>query len=246
VADGDRGGSRVFIELKRDVPYETVPEETGLKIAFAKAVISGAVQPAPVKETDLPPPAAPAAAEPAKPWPRLRRSPRSPQPRSRRDPDPIEADGTLRDYKAFTISESPPRIVFDIPAVRTSAKTEQRIPVASGPVGRVRYLGYPDKVRVVIETQKPYLSRYSADPAETGLLVRVGDGAAAGGSLKLAAGSAPATAEAKPKPEPAAGAPAWVNRVEFADEADGKSAVIIGTTQPVHTTSSRPGKSAST
>jgi type IV pilus assembly protein PilQ len=236
VADGDRGGSRVFIELKRDVPYETVPEETGLKIAFAKAVISTApVQPAPVKETDLPPPAAPAAAEPAKPW---KSATEITSITATQEPEGalirIEADGTLRDYNVFTISESPPRIVFDIPAVRTSAKTEQRIPVANGPVGRVRYLGYPDKVRVVIETQKAYLSRYSADPSETGLLVRVGDGAAAGGSLRLAAGSAPpATAEAKPKPEPAAGAPAWVNRVEFADEADGKSAVIIGTTQPV-------------
>lgn len=235
VAGGDRA-SRVFIELKRDVPYGTVPEETGVKIAFPKAALAAAPdKPAPVTETHLPPPAAPATAEPEKPW---KPATEITSITAAQEPDGtlirIEADGTLQDYKAFTISESPPRIVFDIPAVRTSAKTEQRIPVAGGPVGRIRYLGYPDKVRVVIETQKPYLGRYAAEPAETGLVVRVGDGVAAGGSLKLAAGTAPATVAAKPKPEAAPGALAWVNRVEFADEADGKSAVIIGTTQPVH------------
>ncbi len=224
--DGTRV-ARVFIELKRDVPYELVPEEAGLKIAFLKAAVSAAAPPATVKETDVPAPA-----EPAKPWlpageiTRVTATPESGGTLIR-----IEADGTLRDYKAFTISETPPRIVFDIPGVRASAKTEQRIPVASGPVGRVRYLDYPDKVRVVIETQKPYLSRYSADPVENGLMVRVGDGVAAGGPLTLASGAPPAAVQAKP--EPVAGSPAWVNRVEFADEPDGKSTVIIGTTRPV-------------
>ena len=233
VSDVDRVASQVFIELKRDVPYETVPEESGLKIAFPKAAVATApVQPAPVKETDLSPPAAPSAPEPEKPWP-----PATEITSITVAQEPggalikIEADGALRDYKAFTISESPPRIVFDIPAVRTSAKTEQRIPVSGGPVGKIRYLGYPDKVRVVIETQKAYLSRYSADPAEVGLLVHVGDGAAAGGPLKLAAGTTPVAAPAKS--ETAAGAPALVNRVEFADETDGKSSLIIGTTRPV-------------
>ncbi|MCU0559961.1 MAG: type IV pilus secretin PilQ [Desulfobacterales bacterium] len=234
-AAGEDRASMVLIELKRDVPYGTVPEETGLKIAFPKAARAAASdKPAPVTETPLPPPAAPATKEPAKPW----------QPATEitsitavQEPGGalirIEADGTLRDYKAFTISESPPRIVFDIPAVRTSAKTEQRIPVAGGPVGRVRYLGYPDKVRVVVETQKSYLGRYAAEPAETGLVVRVGDAVAAGEPLGRAAEPAPAPVAVKPKTEAAPGAPAWVNRVEFADEAEGKSAVIIGTTQPV-------------
>ncbi|MFO7707026.1 MAG: type IV pilus secretin PilQ [Desulfobacterales bacterium] len=225
--------SRVTIELKRDVDYGMVPEAAGLKIVFPKASLATAsVQPAAVKEADVPPPAAPVAPAPESAW---RAATEIKAVTAAQEPDGtlirIEADGTLRDYKAFTLSENPPRIVFDIPSVRTAAKTEQRIPVAGGPVGRVRYLGYPDKVRVVIETQKSYLSRYSADPSETGLTVRVADGAAAGGQLKLAAGPAPAAPPAKAGS--AAGAPAWVNRVEFADEDDGKSAVIIGTTRPV-------------
>ncbi len=231
VADG--GMSRVTIELKRDVQYGMVPEETGLKIAFPKATTSvTSVQQATVNETDVPAPVAPTATEPAKPWlPATEITSITATHESEATLIRIEADGTLRDYKAFTISEHPARIVFDIPAVRTAAKTEQRIPVSSGPVGKVRYLGYPDKVRVVIETQRPFLSRYSADPVETGLIVRVGESTAAGGQLKLATGAAPAAPQAKPEPE--AGAPAWVNRVEFADESDGKSAVIIGTTRPV-------------
>jgi type IV pilus assembly protein PilQ len=225
--------ARISIELKRDAPYEMLPEADGLKIVFQKDAPSPAVvQAETVKETDVPAPAAPAPAEAAKPRPPATEITAI---TATREPEAtlvhIEADGTLRDYKAFTISEEPPRIVFDIPAVRTAAKTEQRIPVSGGPVGKVRYLGYPDKVRVVIETQKPYLKRYSVDPAESGLIVRVGEGAAAGGQMKLAAGSAPAAPPAKA--EPSTGAPAWINRVEFADESDGKSALIIGTTRPV-------------
>ncbi|HSV91692.1 MAG TPA: type IV pilus secretin PilQ, partial [Desulfobacterales bacterium] len=99
---------------------------------------------------------------------------------------------------------------------------------------------YPDKIRVVIETQKAYLGSYSAEPVEDGLIIRVGNAAAMAPrpSLQLASSPAPAPA---PAPVAAASGPAWVNRVEFADEPDGKSAVIIGTTRPVQYDMSKAG-----
>jgi hypothetical protein len=148
----------------------------------------------------------------------------------------VEADGALRDYKAFTLTESPPRIVFDFSGIRSPYKGEQRMAVKTGPVSQVRHLGYPDKVRLVVETQKPYLGSYTVESVDNGLLIQVGEAATSstGKDLKLASGPAPVTPAAAAKPAAApAGSPAWVNRVEFADEEGGTSAVIIGTTHPV-------------
>jgi type IV pilus assembly protein PilQ len=146
----------------------------------------------------------------------------------------LEADGRLSDYKSFTMTEAPARIVFDLPGIRSTQKSEQRTAVSGGPVSRVRYFGYPDKVRVVIETDKAYLARYAAEPSDSGLVITVGgppaSGAGAPGKLTLASGPAPA---APPAPSAAPRGPATVNRVEFASEEDGRSALIIGTSAPV-------------
>jgi len=234
VAEGGQA-SRIFIALKRDVAYELIPEGADIKIAFPRAGAAAAAgQPAAIKETDMAAAAAPApAVVPAKPW-----SAATEITGVNATPSPdgvliaVVANGALQDYKSFTLAETPPRIVFDLPAVRSAAKSEQRIEVKGGPVDKIRYLGYPDKVRLVIHTQEPYLTQYSAEPTATGLVIRVGaaPAVASGRALKLASGAAPAPA----KPEPVvSGAPAWVNRVEFAGEDAGKSTVIIGTTRPV-------------
>ncbi len=243
VSDGGQA-ARILIELKRDVPYDLVPEEGGLKIAFAKAEPPLAALSTPaVQETDVAaPPVAPISSPPdMSAWPaatQIRAVTATPGPQGTLIQ--IEADGTLRDYKAFALTENTPRIVFDIPAVRTLATSEQRVTVASGPVGRVRYLGYPDKVRVVIETQKSFLDQYLADPVENGLAIRVGE-APAGRELTLASGPAPAPAAAPTTAAPVSGAPAWINRMEFAGEEDTTSALIIGTTRPVQYEISKAG-----
>jgi type IV pilus assembly protein PilQ len=148
----------------------------------------------------------------------------------------IEADGALQNYKAFTLSDGP-RIVYDLSGISSPFKSEQRAPVG-GPVQQVRHMAYPDKIRVVIETQKAYLGSYSAEPVEDGLIIRVGDAAAMSSRPVLQPAASPATA---PATKAAVTGTAWVNRVEFADEPDGKSAVIIGTTRPVQYDMSRTG-----
>lgn len=236
VAEGEKA-SRIFIALKRDVTYELTPEGADIKIAFPRAGAAAAADPpAAIKETDM---AAAAAPPPvvvqAQPWSAATEITGV---NATSSPDgvliAVEANGALQAYKTFTLTENPSRIVFDLPAVRSAAKSEQRIGVKGGPVDQVRYLGYPDKVRLVIQTQKPYLTQYSAEPTATGLLIRVGaaPAMAAGRELTLASGAAPAPAPAKFEPV-AGGATAWVNRVEFVSEDVGKSAVIIGTTRPV-------------
>jgi type IV pilus assembly protein PilQ len=229
--------SRIFISLKSDLAYELSPEGTNLKIVFPKAG-SPAAQASPallIKESDVDkaadqPPApknlVPATAlvsvnaEPSKDGAVIH----------------VEADGALQNYKSLTLTENPPRIVFDFPGIRSPYKGEQRMAVKTGPVSQVRHLAYPDKVRLVVETQRPYLGNYTAEIVDNGLLIQVGDAAAEskGKDLKLASGPAPSPAPQPANPAAAtAGSPARVNRVEFVDEPAGQTAIIIGTTRPV-------------
>ena len=200
-AEGGKG-ARIFIALKRDVAFELIPEGADIKIAFRRAGAAAAGgQPAAITETDMAAAPAPAAAVvPAKPW-----SAATEITGVNATPSPdgvliaVAANGALQDYKSFTLTENPPRIVFDLPAVQSAAKSEQRIAVKGGPVDQVRYLGYPDKVRLVIHTQKPYLTQYSAEPTDTGLVIRVGSApaTATGRELKLASGAAPASGQGR-------------------------------------------------
>ena len=115
----------------------------------------------------------------------------------------VEADGALQNYKSFTLTESPPRIVFDFPGLRSTYKGEQRMPVKTGPVSQVRHFAYPEKVRLVVETQKAYLASYTTEVVDSGFLIQVGNAAVGsvdpkGKDLKLASGPDP-----NPSPPPA-------------------------------------------
>ncbi|MBT8357230.1 MAG: type IV pilus secretin PilQ, partial [Deltaproteobacteria bacterium] len=113
-----------------------------------------------------------------------------------------------------------------------------------------RHFGYPDKVRVVLDTKKKYLSAFSAYPVETGLEIYVGattDAPVMASSEKVIAPikaitpekkdpvpeEKPVTPVEKIRPASAYTKPAWVNRVDFLAKESGKSTVIIGTTHPV-------------
>ncbi|MDM8552591.1 type IV pilus secretin PilQ [Desulfobacterales bacterium HSG2] len=85
----------------------------------------------------------------------------------------VGADGAITNYKAFTIG-SPARIVFDIFNVKSPYKKEKWVPVGSKWVKQVRYYAYPDRLRVVLDTEKAYLSAFTANPVEDGLEIRVG------------------------------------------------------------------------
>jgi type IV pilus assembly protein PilQ len=228
--------SRIFIDLKRDVAYELSPEGADLTIVFPKTGAALKRDSASlIQESDTDKAAVQTAASknlaPATTLVNVNAT-------SSKDGAvvTVEADGALRDYKSFTLTETPPRIVFDFAGIRSPFKGEQRIAVKTGPVSQVRHLGYPEKVRLVIETQKQHLGGYTVEAVDNGLLIQVGDAAAASKAkdLKLASGPAAAAPVAAANPATAAaGPPARVNRVEFAEEEGGKSAVIIGTTRPV-------------
>jgi type IV pilus assembly protein PilQ len=238
--------SRIFIALKKDLPYNITPDATGIHIAFprsGKLADKAAEQPAPAEKMEPSPQAEKKMAAPA-----TRITAISTTPLKKSVVINVKADGTIKNYKSFTIEEAPPRIVYDLYGLKSPYKGEQRIGVKSSLVTRVRHFGHKDKVRIVVETKKAYLGKFGASAVDNGLLIHVGQAppAASQATAKPApveTTKAAAPAAAKPAPTKATPAPAaasdkptqhaWLNRIDFSSEEEGKSAVVIGTTHPV-------------
>jgi len=229
--------SRIFIALKKDLPYNIKPDAAGLNIVFPKTgepLAQAKVETAPTQPTE------PAKA-PAPPATRLTSVAATPL--KNNVAINVKANGSITDYKSFTISETPPRIVYDLYGLKSPSDAEQRIAVKSDWVSKIRYFGHPDKVRVVLETKKAYLSKYSATPVDDGLMIYVGQTPAAVSQEKSEA----TVAQAAMPVQPASKSPttaekteavkydksAWLNRIDFSSEEGGKSAIIVGTTRPV-------------
>jgi type IV pilus assembly protein PilQ len=245
----DEGGitSRLFITLKRDLPYRIESDDTGLHIYFAKTdnpAIEMAPQDVPVEKVEISPESEPERA-PAQPATRVISITATPL--KKNVVIDVKADGTIRNYKYFTIAGDPSRIVYDLYGLKSPSKKEQQLTVKSDWVSGIRYYGHPEKIRMVLETPKAQLSEFSASPTDDGLLIYVGNIPAA--LNKDEAGPVVAQNLPQVQPEqknnisivttPQAAARvktdelAWLNRIDFASEEAGKSALIIGTTRPV-------------
>ncbi|MGD9081842.1 MAG: AMIN domain-containing protein, partial [Desulfobacterales bacterium] len=243
--------SRIFIALKTDAPYDLNPQDSGLQVSFPKVVARAAAPPAPVAKK-------PSAPQPA-PQPSVEDLPAASQlktvtaiPLKDNVVVNVNADGAIKDYKSFTIDGKQPRIVIDMFKLKSPFKKEQRLAVKSPWVNQVRHFGYPQKVRLVLDTSKASLTKYSASPTASGLMIHIGKvpqtptqqppKAAVTEKEKVMVAQKPSKAAAAEKQTPkttpattpvASAKPAWVNRIDFSSEEAGKSSLIIGTTVPV-------------
>ena len=163
--------SHIFIALKKDTPYDLVPDDAELQITFPKAIaLSIDTKPqnnlsekkSELKLTQISLPAATrlktVTATPLKNYVAVN----------------VKADGPINNFKPFT-TDNPARIVFYMNNLKSPYKQEQIIVVESKWVKRIRHFGHPDKVRLVVDTNKEYLSKYSVHPTDTGLLIHVGN-----------------------------------------------------------------------
>ena len=236
--------SRIFIALKQDLSYSIKPDDAGLHIYFSKTdipAVESTTQEVPVEKVEIAP-------EPeVVPAPSATRIISvSATPLKKNVVIDVKADGTIKNYKSFTIAGDPSRIVYDLYGLKSPYKNEQRITVKSDWVSGIRYYAHPEKIRMVLETKKAHLSEFAATPTDDGLLIYVGNIPATVGKDD----TEPAVAQNLPpnNPEqkkisddqvvqPSVKAKndelAWLNRIDFASEEAGKSAVIIGTTRPV-------------
>jgi type IV pilus assembly protein PilQ len=230
----DRETSRIFIALKKDLSYDIKPDAAGLNIVIPKSGKLTAEMPPKVRRAEkaahrpTPEPATPA----------TRMTSVSATPHQQNVVITIKADGTITNFKSFTISETPPRIVYDIFKLKSPFKGEQRIAVKSGQVRKIRHFGHPDKIRIVLETNKAFLSKHTARPIDNGLLIYVGQAPRPASQNPKATKPRPASAPGQAGADKLQSAEygksaAWLNRIEFTSEEAGKSAIIVGTTRPV-------------
>ncbi|MCP4622503.1 MAG: type IV pilus secretin PilQ [bacterium] len=246
----EEGGktSRIFIALKKDLPYTIEPGDAGLSIVFPKPGLAAAEKPSETAEAEgveeepaLKEPEPEPAKEPAPPATRMTSVSATPQEKSA--VVSVKADGTITNYKSFIISESPPRIVYDMYKLKSPFKGEQRIAVKSDQISKIRHFSHPEKIRIVLETKKAYLSKHTARPVDNGLEIYIGEAPAVmSGENPVAVepavaipmqASAAESAEAEVSKPVENDKPAWLNRIEFAGEDAGKSAIVVGTTRPV-------------
>ena len=240
LAEDQSKTSRIFIALKADAPYELKPQDSGLQVLFPRGVV-----PTPDTATAvIEEPIAQQPPQPEAPKKVLHDASRlesiTATSLEKNVIVNVQADGTIKNYKSFTIDGKAPRIVFDMYQIKSPFEKEQRIPVQSKWVQQVRHFGYPDKVRLVVDTQKTYLDKYSASPTDNGLLIYVGSvPAAAPPDSEKPAGTEKDQSVVAQTAKPAAAAPvksdkpAWVNRIDFSSEEAGKSSLIVGTTVPI-------------
>ena len=85
----------------------------------------------------------------------------------------VQSNGKINEYQSFTLDD-PARIVFDLFNVKSPYKKPQKMPVASEWIDQVRHYGHRDKLRIVVDTKKAYLTAFSIDPVETGLVISIG------------------------------------------------------------------------
>ena len=255
--DDNTTTSRIFIALKRDVPYDIAPGDAGLHISFPKtATVATQTQKPPGEEKPTTQQIQPPSVREKVPAATRIKSVAA-TPLQKNMVINVKADGTIKNYKTFTM-DNPPRIIIDMFKLKSPFKGEQRIKINSKWVKQVRHFGHQDKVRVVLDTDKAYLSKFSTTPIDKGLLIHVGKIPSKADKKDQTPVIAqtpkpvatekkePVAKEIKPlateKKEPEVkkkikeknyDKPAWVNRIDFSSEETGKSAIIIGTTRPV-------------
>ncbi len=148
----------------------------------------------------------------------------------------ILADGMIQEYSAFTV-DNPPRIVFDIFNMSSPYKGLQKVVVDSQWVTGLRHFCYPDKLRVVLDTNKSYMTAFASKPVNNGLIISVSEEKPIIREDLIV----PAVVEQVAASEPAedqndsseTGKPAWLNKIEFTGAEGGESVVSIGTTDAV-------------
>lgn len=237
--------ARVEILLKEDTVYDVSPAGNGIKVSFTKpAAVAPSIEIA-VKPEEL--------QEESEGKPET--SDLSTQPTASKlesiytiesDKDTkvkLLADGVIKDYKSFTIAK-PQRIVFDLTGLKLSQpqKKEQQIPVNDKWIKTVRYFEHPDKIRLVIDTAKTGPTPFAAVSVENGLMIQVGSEVLPPIQVteKVAEAKSDPLVSATPTKPPTKSetiksslASAWVNRIDFSSEPDGRSTLIIGTTHPI-------------
>ncbi len=148
----------------------------------------------------------------------------------------ILADGTIQEYTAFTVN-NPPRIVFDIFNMNSPFKGLQKVVVDSKWVTGIRHFCYPDKLRIVLDTDHAYMTAFASKPVKNGLVISVSEEKPIIREDLIVPVVVEQVAAQEPSEAPTESSEskktAWLNKIEFTGAEGGASLVSIGTTDVV-------------
>lgn len=234
VADGQT--AKIVVSLTRDALYSVDQSDQGLVITFSREAV---VEEAPATEENLTVQDVPVAAEAID----IADVPKGTrieavdiQNRTDGIDILIKADGKIQDYSAFTV-DNPPRIVFDIFNIDSPFKGLQKVAVDSKWITGLRHFSYPDKLRVVLDTDRSYMTAFASKPQKNGLLISVSEerpiireDLIVPAAVEQVASS---ESQEESQPNPTGDTLAWLNKLEFTGAEGGESLVNIGTTHVV-------------
>jgi len=170
VIEDNAATSYIFIGLNKDTQYDVTAEGNALQVVFPKASALSKDAGRQTKSAAKSP-ASKSAAMIATAAIKLKNVTVTPQ--NNYLIVKVEADGNIKNYKKFSMLQ-PARIVIDMYGVISPYEREKKIPVNSERLKHIRYFGHSDKVRLVLETHKQYLSNYSVRLAGNGLIIQIG------------------------------------------------------------------------
>lgn len=245
LADGHT--AKISVDLSREAVYRIDPLEQGLMIAFSKEVVVEedlAADKSEAAKGEGDGTTSPVSAAPVAPGTLIE----TVDAEAREDGIQITvvADGSIQEYSAFTV-DNPPRIVFDLFNIDSPFTGLQKVDVDSKWVTGLRHFRYPDKVRLVLDTDRSYMTTFASKPIPNGLLISIGEekpvfreDLIVPVAAEQVASSEPARGEAK---DNASGSKtAWLNKIDFTGAEGGQSLVSIGTTENVRYDLQRVGE----
>jgi hypothetical protein len=162
-------GVRIFFALKKESPYNLTNDDAGVKITFPRTTALSDAKPQKKLAVENPPTKIIKKSPPAANYLKTVTA----RPLKNNIVVNVIADGTINNYQSFTL-DHPARIIFDLYSLKSPYKDQQIVEVGSKWIKRIRHFGHPDRVRLVLETEKDYQKKYSALPTDTGLLIHVG------------------------------------------------------------------------
>jgi hypothetical protein len=155
-----RGRASIAISLKQKSPYRINREDGGIiridfaKVAETESKATEIIQPEPPTENTL-----------------VGVTPQTLQNEFRIF---VETSRQIERVKTMTLNR-PPRIVLDLYDVKSDRTNGQiKLSIKSAWISHVRYFAHPEKLRVVLDTKTEFLTAFTTESLDHGLLILVG------------------------------------------------------------------------
>lgn len=149
----------------------------------------------------------------------------------------VLADGTIKKYNSFTLN-NPPRIVFDLVNISSPYKKVQKLDLNNKWAKSLRHYDNSSRLRLVIDSRSQWLNNYGSHDTADGLEILIGK---RDEKNILKAESDPVKQESSDQEiKKASGKTASLKALDFSALEDGRSKIIIETSEKVDYKAEKP------